>query len=151
MEHESSVRKSHRLERFLFVIIIAGMLLSGYTLWQHTRPGPSFCDLSKRISCEKVNQGPWSEIGGIPVALIGFVGYTLLLGLLVFKPRAWHLLLTAGAAIGLGFTVWLFYLEIALIQAICLLCVGSAIVITSIFFSSLWLVRHPHPQRKNYN
>ena len=144
MEHEPYVQKSHKLEHFLFVVIIAGMVLSGYALWQHTRPGPVFCDLSERISCKKVNQGPWSEIGGVPVALIGFVGYTLLLGLLVFKPRAWHLLLAVGAAIGLGFTVWLVYLEIAIIQAICLLCVGSAMVITSVFFSSLWLIRYPY-------
>jgi uncharacterized membrane protein len=46
-------------------------------------------------------------------------------------------LLLGFSAIGLGFTLYLTYLELFVIHAICRWCVGSAVIISGIFLASL--------------
>jgi uncharacterized membrane protein len=94
--------------------------------------------------CETVQLSPQSRFLGVEVALIGVLGYAVLLGLalLSVQPRfagigwpsrllAW---LSGGAVL---FTLYLTYLELFVIGAICRYCVGSAVIITLIFLISL--------------
>ena len=46
------------------------------------------------------------------------------------------LVLTAEAAVGVLFSAWLTYLELAVIHAICIWCVTSAVVVTLILLTS---------------
>ena len=82
--------------------------------------------------CEKVQSSRYAKVGGVPVPVIGLVGYVaILLSLLVRGELA--RLATAGMAIGgFAFSVYLTALELFEIQAICQWCVGSAIVMTAI-------------------
>ena len=90
----------------------------------------SWCDVSSYFSCTKVRESPYAAVGGIPTATIGVVGFVLILLLAVmilkglevpgpWRAQRWLLALAVvGALIGLGLTV----LEVAVIQAVCLLC-----------------------------
>ena len=126
--------------RKLFVAIgllaAAGVMISSYALWQHFAPaGSGFCNVSGRISCDLVNQSQYSEIFGIPVSLIGIIGYTALLVLalaVVFDAGHAHEYLPwllAGSIGALGFSLYLTYLELFVIGAICILCVASQAII----------------------
>ena len=100
--------------------------------------------------CDTVQASRWARFMGIPVAAYGVVGYAAILAvaLAALRPaalgrRAPALLLAALATGGVLFTGWLTYLELFVIHAICRWCVGSAVIITLIWFVSLHGLRTP--------
>jgi uncharacterized membrane protein len=100
--------------------------------------------------CETVNLSKWSIFLGIPVAVWGLGFYVVLflvalLGTMErFVNEAWvsHALL-ALTAWGVVFSAWLTYLELFVINAVCMFCVISAILVTVIFLVSVmeWRAR----------
>jgi len=95
-------------------------------------------------SCETVQQSTYSKIGPIPVAAVGVAGYLVLLLLSVLglqpgrrRSRAIGALLFAGAVMGVAFSAYLTWLEVAVIHAWCVWCVTSAVVVTLIFLATL--------------
>jgi uncharacterized membrane protein len=99
-------------------------------------------------NCERVQQSPYSHIGPIPVAAIGVAGYVVMLvtAFLGIQPagresRAVSGVLLMGGLAGFAFSLYLTYLEAAVIHAWCQWCVMSAILMTLIFLASLPEVR----------
>jgi uncharacterized membrane protein len=100
--------------------------------------------------CSVVNNSIYSEVYGIPVSVIGILGYGGLVAAILLQDRAAGLgdnglLLIFGLAlVGFLFTVYLIYVEIALIHALCPFCITSQVSITVVFVLSLIrLVREP--------
>ncbi len=88
--------------------------------------------------CDLVNSSAYSEIAGVPVALIGMMGYGLLLVLNtvaysadpseIYRPLLAFIFL--GALVGTLFSAYLTYVELFILRAICPWCVVSALIIT---------------------
>ncbi len=121
----------------LIGVFIAFYLMAYSLGWM----GSLVCGIS---SCETVQQSSYAKIGPVPVAAIGLLGYVVLLVLSVagLQParrasRAIGGLLLAGAALGVAFSAYLTWLEVAVIHAWCIWCVTSAILITLIFIATL--------------
>ena len=100
--------------------------------------------------CSVVNNSIYSEVYGIPVSVIGIVGYGALVAALLLQQRGPFmeengLLLIFGLAlVGFLFTAYLIYVEIALIHALCPFCITSQVSITVLFvLSVIRLVREP--------
>lgn len=94
--------------------------------------------------CSTVNASPYSEIYGIPVAAVGVLGYLAILVLLLMETRGSKFFAANGplAVFGLSvggfaFTVYLVYLEIYIIKALCPFCVASQAIMTILFVLSL--------------
>ncbi|OGA31789.1 MAG: hypothetical protein A3G80_07080 [Betaproteobacteria bacterium RIFCSPLOWO2_12_FULL_62_13b] len=84
-----------------------------------------------------VNNSVYARIYGVPVAFIGLAGYLVLLGLalavLQTEGVVQRRLLTIGFLLalgGVGFSAYLTYIEVYVIEAICIWCVTSALLIT---------------------
>ena len=81
--------------------------------------------------CVKVQTSQWSRLVGVPVALIGLVGYLAIVASLVApdreESRLATLVLTTG---GFAFSAYLTYRELFSIPAICEWCVSSAVIMT---------------------
>jgi uncharacterized membrane protein len=100
--------------------------------------------------CSVVNNSVYSEVYGVPVALVGAVGYAAILAVLTLSER-WSLLrqnatlLIFGLCLaGFLFTAYLIYVEIALIRAVCPFCVASQVIMTLLFAAAVVrLVREP--------
>ncbi len=112
-----------------------GVLVSTYLSVKRFTGGSLAC--TRWAECDVVNNSVYAKIFGVPVAFIGFAGYLVLLGLslaaLQCEGAADHRLLWAGflmALGGFGFSIYLTYLEIYVIEAICVWCVISAVLIT---------------------
>jgi uncharacterized membrane protein len=117
---------------------LAGLLVSTY-LWLYKlgRIGTLSCGSG---GCETVQLSPYSRFGGVEVAAIGVAGYFLLLVLTLVSLQSRYarsvrlvngLVLLSGAAV--LFTLYLKYLELFVIHAICRWCVGSAVLIVTFF------------------
>jgi uncharacterized membrane protein len=100
--------------------------------------------------CSVVNASKYSEVNGIPVAVIGMIGYTTLLGILLLEQKPGFfkdngtMLFFGITLIGFFFTVWLVYVEITLLKAYCPFCITSQISMTLIFILSVVrVIRQP--------
>ena len=122
----------------IIVLTVLGIFVAGYLTWSHYSGEPVYCGGSD--SCELVNSSRWAFLGPIPVALIGLTGYVIILVLSLIPPkedRQWPMLLIfAGALIGVMLQWYLFYIEVAVLRAICFWCVTSQTLITAIFLLS---------------
>jgi len=93
--------------------------------------------------CWTVNNSNYSEIMGIPIAIFGILTYLLLIVLLATKGN--NLISSYRkdqitffvSLIGFFYSIYLTYLEIAVIKAVCPFCVLSAVMISIIFVCSL--------------
>lgn len=101
--------------------------------------------------CSTVNASKYSMVYGIPVAFVGVLGYAAILGLLVLEKRAGEffaknstLAIFGLAVTGFAFTLYLVYLEIFVIKALCPFCITSQITMTILFIITIVrLVRQP--------
>lgn len=99
-------------------------------------------------SCQTVQSSVWSELAGIPVAVLGLIGYILILGSLLLPDREESRLATMGLTIiGFGFSAYLTYRELFSIHAICEWCVSSAVILTLLLIGSVtrYLLGDPAP------
>jgi len=136
------IRRS--LTRAVAVLACLGTLISAFSLHHHfSRSKTSFCDLSQSFNCDLVNRSAYSSFLGIPVALIGVIGYLLILALATLyrqKAETPVMLLSASSG-GTAFALYLTYIEGHVIHAWCILCLSSLIVICAITVSSAALVK----------
>jgi uncharacterized membrane protein len=77
--------------------------------------------------CEAVQRSGYAELAGIPVALLGLLGYTAILLTLLWDGERARSATALLALAGAGFSGWLTYVEIARLDAICAWCVASAL------------------------
>ena len=94
--------------------------------------------------CERVQSSEWSKLAGVPVALLGLLSYAAILASLLARGEL-ALLAGAGMAlVGFGFSLYLTYREVFTIEAICIWCVGSAVLMTALAALTVWrMLRGP--------
>jgi len=121
-------------------LTLLGIAIAGYLTYVHYEGLSPVCTTG---GCERVQASSYSEIGPIPVALLGLIGYVVILASL-FVPgdigRALTFMLTLT---GFAFSIYLTYLELFVIDAICQWCVGSAVVMTALLVASLVRLLRP--------
>jgi uncharacterized membrane protein len=123
-------------------LALAGIFISLYlALYKIGVIGELSCSIG---SCETVNTSKWATFLHLPVAVWGLLFYIdVFLISVLGTTRSFEneslvsVLLVAEAAIGVLFSAWLTYLELAVIHAICIWCVTSALVVTMIFVVSI--------------
>jgi len=125
------------------VLAVIGIAVSTVSLYHHYGTSTtSFCDFSETLNCDVVNRSSFSTVFGIPVALIGILGYALLLALATLcrtKAKTPMMLLVASVA-GLGFAIYLTYIEGFVLGVWCILCLSSLACIVGITALSSTLV-----------
>jgi uncharacterized membrane protein len=139
MQTAVSAGTGSKIPRLLMLVIAvlaaAGVAISAFSLHHHFgHDKTSFCDLGRSFNCDLVNRSEYSVLAGMPVALIGIMGYLLLLALAtIYKQKAeTPALLLLFSAAGLAFALYLTYVEAYRIHAWCILCLSSLAVITLI-------------------
>lgn len=132
-------------------LALAGVGLATYlAMYKLGMIGTLACSVGQ---CETVNLSRWATFLGIPVAVWG-VGFYVVLFLVAlagttdrFADAPWvsHALL-ALTGWGVLFSAWLTYLELYVINAVCMFCVISAVLVTVLFLLSVWEWRaRPQP------
>lgn len=130
-----------RLRQIVIALAIIGLLVSIYMTIYSITANDNMCIGSK--DCSIVNASRYSKINGIPVALIGVVGYAAIIGVHWLERRNdffeanGSMILFGISLIGFLFTLWLVYVEIALIKALCPFCIASQIAMALIFILSV--------------
>jgi uncharacterized membrane protein len=131
----------HRMT--IAVLALLGLLVSIYLLaYKLGMVGTLVCGSSG--ACERVQDSPYAQFLGLPVAAYGVCGFAVLLAVArAGLSERWGThpgptrLLAAFSAVGVAFAVYLTYLEIAVIHDICRWCVAIAVTVTAIFVVAL--------------
>jgi vitamin-K-epoxide reductase (warfarin-sensitive) len=121
----------------LIVLAVLGITASSLALREHYRTDASPCSINEKWDCGIVNHSPYAMLYGIPVAVIGIVGY-LLLGVLAFR-RVYRLMLLAALG-GLAFALYLAHIESVVLGVWCIYCAISLGVISLISLLVLGMV-----------
>jgi uncharacterized membrane protein len=141
-----------RLSQLTIALTVVGLLVAAYMTVYAITSNDNMCIGSQ--DCSVVNASKYSKIDllgfKIPVAVLGVAGYAAILSVLLLEPRIGFLeengsLVFFGLALmGFLFTLYLIYVEIALIRAYCPFCIASQAAMTLIFILSvIRIVRQP--------
>jgi uncharacterized membrane protein len=126
------------LRTTMIVLATIGLGVASYLTYIHYSGAEPLCSI-KGNPCSQVQKSIYSKLGGVPVALIGLIGYLLILGSLLMREgeraRLTTTVLTLG---GFGFSVYLTYREVFTLEKICEWCVSSAVIVTILTCLSVW-------------
>lgn len=132
-----------RLFSLIAILAVVGIVVSSVSLQHHyAKSKTAYCDIGTAFNCDIVNRSDYSELMGIPVALIGMLGYGAVLGLATVyrQRRETPFMIFAGALAGLAFALYLTYIEGYVLGVWCILCLSSLGAISGIAIVSgtLW-------------
>jgi uncharacterized membrane protein len=127
--------RSRRILLVIALLAVAGVAVSSVSLVHHyAKSKSSYCDFGETFNCDMVNRSVYSVVMGVPVALIGVVGYLALLALAtVYRTKAeTPAMLFIGGVLGLAFALYLTYVEAFVLAVWCILCLSSLSLIFAI-------------------
>jgi uncharacterized membrane protein len=121
---------------------LLGLAASAYLTVEHfTASTLLACPENATINCAKVTTSRWSHVFGVPVAVLGLGYFVLLVGLCL--PWAWRAAALqrwriAAVAIGALTVVYLVYIELFKVDAICLWCTAVHVCTIAVLATVLW-------------
>jgi uncharacterized membrane protein len=125
------------LRRVMLVLAVIGLAVATYLTIIHYADIKPACTAGQ--SCIKVQSSVWSELAGVPVALLGLIGYILITASLLAPDREETRLATLGLTlVGFAFSGYLTYRELFSIHAICEWCASSAVILTLLFICAAY-------------
>jgi uncharacterized membrane protein len=116
------------VRRTIAGLALAGLAISIYLTYVHYAHLHPLCLSSG--GCETVQSSAYAKLTGVPVAVLGVVGYVLILVAVAVDGELGRAGAALTALIGFGFSLYLTYRELFTINAICQWCVASAIIMT---------------------
>lgn len=122
-----------RIAQYVFTVI--GLGCAGWLTYTKYADG-GVCGVSH--GCTVVQTSPWSELFGIPVSLLGLIGYFGILALLTAPQRLEpvRLMLVVVTGVGFLFSMYMMYRAYITIDAFCPFCTTSAIMMTLLAITS---------------
>ena len=125
-----------------FAVSLLGLAVAGYLTAEHYTSGVTLaCPESQTINCAKVTTSSWSHVGPIPVAVLGLVFFAVMT--VLCSPGAWRVrtldpLRVAGAGLGVVSALYLIWVELFRLDAICLWCTAVHVCTLLLLGFVLW-------------
>jgi uncharacterized membrane protein (TIGR02234 family) len=140
------VSADRRLRLAAIVLAVIGLGVAAYLTYVHYDGIKPVCGLGG--DCEKVQTSEWADLAGVPVALLGLIGYAAILAALLVDSEQARIAGALVALVGFGFSAYLTYRELFSIDAICPWCVSSAVIMTLLaILTTVRLLRDPIDDR----
>jgi vitamin-K-epoxide reductase (warfarin-sensitive) len=130
---------ARRIFPLIAVLALAGIAVSSVSLYHHYQTSKTtYCDFGESFNCDIVNRSTYSTVLGIPDALIGILGYAALFSFAtMFRTKSEApLILLIASLLGLGFALYLTYIEAFVLATWCILCLSSLTLIFLITVSA---------------
>jgi uncharacterized membrane protein len=118
------------------LLALAGAGVAGYLTWVHYQPARLACFISS--GCETVQHSSYAELLGIPVALLGLVAYLVLFASAFARGFRVAAAALAVSLAGLAFAAWLVYVQGWILDAWCIWCVTSDLVLAALTAACAW-------------
>lgn len=131
------------------VVAVLGVLVSAYLTVEHFTSSTTLaCPEGATVNCAKVTSSQWSELLGVPVALLG-LAYFVVMAVLV-SPPAWRqrrldVVRVVGVVAGVLMVFYLVWVELFRVNAICLWCTAVHLLTLVLLGTVLWRVSDRQP------
>jgi uncharacterized membrane protein len=112
-----------------------GIGVAGYIAIADSGGGAPVC-IAGGHGCQTVAESSYSHLAGVDVAVFGIAGYALLLCCALLRGDGARMAGFALSLVGFGFSLYLTYLELFTIDAICQWCVADAVLMTLLFVTN---------------
>ena len=134
-----AVKSMLTARNFQLASILFGLLVSGYLSYLKLTDVPSVCIQRGPFNCDVVLNSIYSELAGIPIAYLGFAVYAIIGFVTLFETRiercrqyGWLISFGIGLFAWL-FSMWLVFVQFALLQALCPWCLSHETNFTILF------------------
>jgi len=132
------MKQTVRLNRIMFVLALLGILIAVYVTQSWVRKVGIVCVTG---GCDLVRKSPASYPWGIPVSVIGLVGYSIIAILAFLRTSRINKNLLKGilgmSVFGVAFTLWFTYTELFVIRGVCTWCAISTVNMFVLFLLAL--------------
>lgn len=134
-----SEKTGFQARHLALILVLVGLVISGYLSYVKLLNAPILCSENQTFSCSVVQASRWSQLGGIPIAYLGFglyclIGLTLLLeNRSSFLEDNARLIVFVLGLIGWLFSMWLVYIQAFIILAFCQWCLAHEFTFTLLF------------------
>lgn len=126
-----------KIWKTLIVLSIIGIFLAIYLFYNFlTKPLIESCYINTTINCDAVTKGSLSTLFGIPVALIGLVGYITIFLSSIFRKK---LLVLGMSTFGMVFCLFITYQELFVLKVVCPVCLTCQLVMLIVFLLGIYL------------
>ena len=124
--------------RLIFILSLLGLGISSFLFYEYSIAGPIICPTGG--GCDVVRASHYSLFLGTPIPILGIVFYLAMAVLSVmrsyiFPNKILFILQLLGSVVGVGFGIYLTFLEVFVIKAICFWCVLSFIISVAVLLS----------------
>ena len=139
---ESRVNSRNWLVILALLFTLIGLGITGYLTYTHFADAELICVESGQLDCNAVQSSAYSEIAGVPVAVLGLGAYVTFFLLLVlensidFLAVNGRLIMFMLTLFGVIYSGYLTYIEAFVLEKWCQYCVGSALMMTGLFIIS---------------
>jgi len=138
--------RADTVHSLIFLALLIGLAFSLFAGYESTNPAAQgICSVNTYVSCAKIDTSGHTTTLGIEDWLWGVGGFVVMLALDVPLIRTWKRnwleALTLVSLVGALFSVYLAYLELVVIQGLCLVCLGAYFSNLVVFACALYLVR----------
>ena len=116
--------------RLAVAVALIGLAIAAYLTVVHYAGGTPVCAIAH--GCATVQKSSYAELAGVPVALLGLLGYVAILASLAGDGERARTVTAGLCFAGFGFSAWLTWIEVGELHAICIWCVGSALCMTAL-------------------
>jgi uncharacterized membrane protein len=120
------------------LLSLVGAAIAAYLVYTRYSGASIFCQTG---GCETVQSSKYAEVAGIPVAVLGLLGYAAILLTAALPGPTPAALGVMFAVIGVAFGAYLLYAQLVLIDAVCQWCVANDVVISLVALACLWRFR----------
>src|SRR5271154_4444234 len=125
------------LRLIMILLTLVGLGVASYLTYIHYAGINPVCTLGG--SCLKVQTSVYSKLAGVPVALMGLIGYVAIMAsLLAPENETSRFATVALTVVGFGFSAYLTYRELFTIHAVCEWCASSAVILTVLTGLAIW-------------
>lgn len=134
--------------RILALVLVGiGILLSGYLSYVKLTEVPIQCIEGGAFQCDVVQNSAYARLAGIPIAYLGLATYGLIGFLILFQDRIGFLrdygnVLEFGVVLfSFLFSMWLVYVQVAILEALCQWCLAHEVNMTILFIVAILRLR----------
>ncbi|MFH1972306.1 MAG: vitamin K epoxide reductase family protein [archaeon] len=122
-------------KNIVILLAVLGIIVAGYLAYAYYTDTHGLCDINDTFNCTTVHQSDYAVLFGLPVAIIGFIGYLLIILFAVWKFEYVKWISLFGTLFSLRLT----WAEFYVIEKFCIFCLISQGLIFLIFlFSVKW-------------
>ncbi|MBI5669347.1 MAG: vitamin K epoxide reductase family protein [Chloroflexi bacterium] len=145
---QSAAEPRDWLHTLSLLLVVVGIVISGYLSYTKLTNVSVICAEGESFNCDAVTSSVYGKVAGIPVAYLGLAAYLFIGALLLLERRVtfvqeYGIMLLFGVTLfGFIYSMFLVYVQAAILKSFCVWCLGHEVVMTLLFvLSSLRLYR----------